>query len=210
VRRVAAVAVAVVVVVAVAVAVAVSAAVGALATVPVSATDAFPAASRAASPPPPPPPPGSVQAARLQGVFRLGGRITVAIRVPGERVGQPVLRTWTLIPACPAGPCPVIGLVRQRPTGRDRLRLRRLAPALYVGSGSFLAPLRCGSRTYPRGAAVPYTIAVRITATAISGGVTLATGIHATYTNRVRINLTRCVSVLGHDAATYRGALMRL
>jgi hypothetical protein len=144
----------------------------------------------------------------LQGAFRLSGRITVATRVPGERAGQPVLRTWTLIPACPAGPCPIIGLIRRRPTGTDRLRLRRLAPAQYVGTGSFLAPLRCGSRTYRRGAAVPYTIAVRITAAVLSGGVTLATGINATYTNRTRTNLTRCVSVLGHDAATYHGELI--
>jgi hypothetical protein len=149
-----------------------------------------------------------VQAARLQGAFLLSGRIIVARRVPGERAGQRVLRTWTLIPACPAGPCPMIGLIRRRPTGTDRLRLRRLAPAQYVGSGSFLAPLRCGSRTYPQGAAVPYIIAVRITAAAVSGGVTLATGINATYTNLARINRTPCVSVLGHDAAAYHGELI--
>jgi hypothetical protein len=55
---------------------------------------------------------------------------------------------------------------------------------------------------------VPYTITVRVTAAAIAAGVDAATRVSAVYTNRSRTNLTPCVAVPGHDAATYHGHLI--
>jgi hypothetical protein len=143
--------------------------------------------------------------ARLVGQFLLTGRVTVARGVRGEHVGQKVSRTWTFAPACTTGACRVIGLVRARSAGSDRLLLRRRSPGYYVGSGTFYAPLRCGRRVYQRGAAVPFTIAVRITGAVLAGSLNVASTINATYTNRSRRNLTPCVAVLGRDAASYHG-----
>jgi hypothetical protein len=151
-------------------------------------------------------PPPTPETARLQGPFELAGQITVAKRVLGEQLGQRFLRTWTFFPTCPEGPCDSIGLIRERAGGTDRLTLVRLAPAVYVGTGRFIAPLRCGRRTYARGQSVPFTITVQVTAAAaLSSGAVVATSVTATYTNSKRTNLTRCFAVLGHDAATYAG-----
>jgi hypothetical protein len=84
------------------------------------------------------------------------------------------------------------------------LQLR--SPGYYVGTGSFYAPLRCGRHVWPRGASVPFTITVRVTAAALAGSEVLATQIAATYTNRARFNRTPCVAAPSHDAATYVGA----
>lgn len=154
---------------------------------------------------PPGPPPAS---ARLQGAFLLSGHITVAVRVRGEHRGARFRRTWTFVPNCPSGPCPTIGLIRERAGGADRLLLRLRSPGLYTGKGRFYAPLRCGHRRYARGESVPYTVSVRVTAAMISGGAVLATRISAAYTNRSRTNLTPCVAIPGHDAASYRGQLI--
>ncbi len=145
--------------------------------------------------------------ARLEGPFQLIGRITAARHVLGERVGQTVVRTWTFTPRCAAGPCRTVALARQRTTGTDRLVLHLTATNRYTGTGRFYAPLRCGSRVYRRGESVPFRIRVHITATALAGGVPVATALTASYTNRKRTNLTRCVAVPGHDAAVYRGTL---
>ncbi len=153
-----------------------------------------------------PPPP--VSAARLQGQFQLAGRVTVAFDVRGERRGERVLRTWTFTPMCPTGPCPAVTLVRSRARGTDTLLLHRTAPARYAGRGSFLAPLRCAGRTYPKGEKVPFTITVRITAAAVSNGIVVATRVRASYANHKRVNLTPCVAVLGHDGAQYHGHLI--
>jgi hypothetical protein len=165
---------------------------------------AAPSASLAAAPTPPSP----FASARLQGQFRLAGRVTVAAHVVGEHVGDPVLRTWTFVSPCTAGPCRTVGLARTRAAGIDGLVLQELAPAYYVGHGSFYAPLRCGKRIYPNGGYVPFTISVTITAATVVNGVVIATAVNATYLNRARINLTRCFAVLGRDAATYQGQLI--
>ena len=146
---------------------------------------------------------------RLEGLFVMAGRVSVATRIPGERVGQTVLRAWTFIAPCPAGTCISAVLVRTRGSGgaRDTLTLQRRNPGYYTGSGRFYAPLRCGTKTYPRGELVPFTIAVQVTA-ATPGTSPTATRISATYTNRSRTNLTPCFSVLGHDAADYHGHLL--
>ncbi len=151
-----------------------------------------------------PAPPGQ---ARLSGSFGLSGKITVARLVPGERVGQTVTRTWGLHADCPTGACATETLVRQRAGGRDTVTLRRRSPGYYVGTGSFFAPLRCGAHVWRRGALVPFTITVRVTAAVVYNGA-LATAISATYTNTRRTNRTPCVAVLGHDAAIYQGGLL--
>ncbi len=150
--------------------------------------------------------PAAPETARLLGPFDLAGHITVAKRVLGEHAGQNVRRTWTFFPTCAQGPCDAVGLVRERAGGSDRLTLRRQAPGTYLGTGRFIAPLRCGRRTYAQGQSVPFTVMVHVTAAvALSTGAVLATGVSATYTNPTRTNLTRCFAVLGHDAATYHG-----
>jgi hypothetical protein len=158
-------------------------------------------AARGASPDP------LLAGARLQGQFLLVGRVTAATRVGGERRGQGLLRTWTFLPGCPAGPCSVVGLVRERTAGTDKLLLTRRGAGSYTGQGIFYVPLRCGRRTYPRGEAVPFTVTVQVTATTVVGGVLLASHVNATYLNRSRQNLTPCLTLPGHDAASYLGTL---
>ena len=170
-------------------------------------------AAAAAAPAPavaqaPLPPAASPAAARLAGPFALTGRVTVATNVPGEHAGQRVQRRWTFTPLCPAGACRRVALLRTRASGEDQLILHATAPGAYAGNGSFTAPLRCGRQTYGEGERVPFKITVRVTEAAVLGGVAIATRVRATYTNTSRINLTRCVGVLGHDAATYQGQLV--
>jgi hypothetical protein len=145
--------------------------------------------------------------ARLQGQFEMTGRITVAKRIRGERVGQTVLRTWMFTPLCASGPCQTVSLTRQRQAGTDTLVLHLVSANSYSGSGRFYVPLRCGRRTIPRGESVPFKIRVQITDTALEAGVPVATQLTASYVNRKRKNLTRCVAKPGHDAAVYGGTL---
>jgi hypothetical protein len=150
----------------------------------------------------------SPAAARLQGQFRMAGRVTRASNVHGVHVGDKVTRTWTFTPGCPTGACGTVVLVRNRGRGTDRVTLHRKRPGYYTGHSSFYAPLRCGGRVYKRGELVPFTITVRVRAAAVSGGIVVATRISGSYTNRSRTNRTPCVLLPGHDAATYRGQLI--
>jgi hypothetical protein len=150
-------------------------------------------------------PPAST--ARLEGQFDLTGRITVAKRISGEHVDQTVTRTWTFTPLCATGPCQTVSLTRQRQAGTDTLVLNLVGADAYTGTGMFYVPLRCGRRTIRRGESVPFRIRVQITATALEGGVPVATTLSASYVNRKRKNLTRCVARPGHDAAVYSGTL---
>jgi hypothetical protein len=143
--------------------------------------------------------------ARLQGQFEMTGRITVAKRISGEHVGQTIARTWTFTPLCASGPCQTVSLTRQRQAGTDTLVLRLVSADRYSGRGRFYVPLRCGRRTIRRGESVPFKIRVRVTGTALEGGVPIATQLTASYVNRKRKNLTRCVAKPGHDAAVYSG-----
>ncbi len=163
------------------------------------------AGTAASAQPPPPAAPPAI--ARLTGLFAMAGRVTVASDVPGEHVGQRVTRRWTFTPMCAVGSCSAVTLVRTRASGEDQLVLRLLAPGDYGGNGSFNAPLRCGGRVYPNGERVPFTITVRVTGATYLFGVPVATQLSATYKNTSRVNLTRCVGVLGHDAASYQGQL---
>jgi hypothetical protein len=147
-------------------------------------------------------------ATRLAGTFQMSGTVTVAVNVRGEHAGETVQRTWTFTPACPAGPCATVQLVRARAAGTDTLTLTAVAPNVYSGKGRFYVPLRCAGRIYRPGEAVPFRIRVRVTATSpAAGGGTMATAITATYVNRRRLNLTPCLALHGHDAARYTGTL---
>jgi hypothetical protein len=150
-------------------------------------------------------PPGN---ARLVGNFLLAGRITVADNIPGERRGQTFLRTWSFASSCAVGACATVVLVRPRANGIDTVPLRRRRPGYYTGAGQFYAPLKCGKRTYARGALVPFTITVTVTAASANVTTVTATRVDASYTNPTRMNLTPCFAVLGHDAARYHGHLV--
>jgi hypothetical protein len=144
---------------------------------------------------------------RLTGQFTMTGRITVAHDVPGEHVGEPVTRLWTFVAPCPAGQCLTEKLVRDRAMGEDTETLAHRFGTFnhWAGTGSFYAPLRCGSRIYRRGERVWFRITVRIATVAIVNAEPFATSVTATYTNYRRTNRTRCVAALGHDAAVYTG-----
>ena len=143
--------------------------------------------------------------ARLDSQFTMTGTVTKAVRVHGEHVGQTVDRAWTFTSSCASGPCSSVQLVRQRQSGTDTLELKRVSRGYYEGNGKFFAPLRCAGHVYHRGVSVPFTIQVRVTGAALSGGQVLATRIRAAYTNRSRRNHTPCIFIPGHDAATYTG-----
>jgi hypothetical protein len=148
----------------------------------------------------------TIALARLAGQFRLAGRITVATRVRGERVGQTFLRTWSFTPGCTVGACRAVTLVRQRSGGRDTLTLRRRSAGYYTGSGSFYVPLQCGSRTYHHGELASFSVTVTVTsAQRDATGMIVATRVNATYNNSSRRNLTPCVDFPGRDAARYHG-----
>jgi hypothetical protein len=140
--------------------------------------------------------------ASLQGYFLLTGRITSAVNVPGERVGQTLRRSWAFVPLCGVGVCSEVRLIRSGGRGGTLVLVRR-APMVYVGTGSFAAPVRCASRRFPRGQTVPFSITVRILAAAPATTGIVATAIRATYTNPSRINHTPCVAIPGREAATY-------
>jgi hypothetical protein len=151
---------------------------------------------------------GSVDA-RLQGTFTMQGRITLAKNIFNEHRGQAVTRTWTFIPFCANGVCRAVTLTRQR-SGRlipNRLVLKRHGPGFYVGRGIFWVPLSCGGSVRPHGGLAYEKISVRITRVQSVGGVTYATGLHASYVNPIRKNMTGCPGGIGHDAARYTGQL---
>jgi hypothetical protein len=149
--------------------------------------------------------PAPVQS-RLAGTFQMTGRVTAAHDVRGEHVGEAVQRTWTFTPLCVTGPCAQVRLFRGRANATDTLILTQTSPGHYAGTGRFFAPLKCAGTVYSMGEEVPYTIKLRVTATTTaSDGTVLAQQISATYVNKSRLNLTRCVIVLGHDSARYTG-----
>jgi hypothetical protein len=166
------------------------------------------AAAPAGAQTPPPPTPGPTDTARLGGQFILLGTVTVAKNIKGEHVGDQALRDWLFTPLCPAGACAQIKLARKRAGGTDTLTLDRTAPGKYRGTGLFYVPLKCKGRTYQKGESVPFTIRVQIIGAQIRDDVDTAIEVHATYTNRSRENLTPCVAIPGHDAATYHGHLV--
>ncbi len=151
--------------------------------------------------------PGSGTESRLAGTYQMTGRVTAADDVRGEHVGEVVQRTWTFTPLCVAGPCAQVRLFRGRANDTDTLILNQTSPGHYSGTGRFFAPLKCAGAVYSMGEEVPYRINLQVTATTtLPDGTVLAQQISATYVNKSRLNLTRCVIVLGHDSARYTGA----
>jgi len=144
--------------------------------------------------------------ARLAGTFQMTGRVTAARNVRGEHVGETVQRTWTFTPLCITGPCAQVRLFRGRADNTDTLILNQTSPGHYSGTGRFFAPLKCAGTVYSMGEKVPYRIDLQITSTTTApDGTVLAQQLSATYVNKSRLNLTRCVIVLGHDSARYTG-----
>lgn len=144
--------------------------------------------------------------ARLAGTYQMTGRVTAALHVRGEHVGEIVQRTWTFTPLCATGPCAQVRLFRGRANATDTLILNQTSPGRYSGTGRFFAPLKCAGTVYMAGEEVPFQIKLKVTATATApDGTVLAQQISATYVNKTRLNLTRCVIVLGHDSARYTG-----
>ena len=151
--------------------------------------------------------PAVLAAARLQGYWTMSGVVTKSVNVPGEPPGQLLHRTWAFVTPCPTGACPTVGLVRQRGTVYDSVPLHSTAPGVYVGTGSFYAPMRCRRTVFAKGELAPYTIRVTVTGVAQQpDGSVLATTLAATYRNVKRLGLTRCYSAPSYDSASYSGA----
>jgi hypothetical protein len=155
---------------------------------------------------------GLLASARLQGAFAMTGRVTDALNVRGEHVGETVRRAWTFTSTCPAGACSTVALRRARsrtdPFAIDQLTLRRSSAGGYRGTATFLAPQQCAGTRYAKGSAVPFTITVWVTAAASIDGQVVASAVRAVYRNPKRIGLTRCVTPPAHDAARYTGKLV--
>jgi hypothetical protein len=151
----------------------------------------------------------SPSSARLDGTFAMSGHVTIALNVKGERSGEKIIRAWTFASACPAGQCATVTLTRSLGSGKtNTLTLRLKSPGHYMGRGSLFAPLACQGHKFARGERVPFVITVRITGAAEVNGVRYASDIRATYTNRRRINRTRCVLPPSRESATYNGQLI--
>lgn len=145
--------------------------------------------------------------ARITATYVMHGRITTAVRVRGERRGQSITRRWTFIGSgCAGSVCPRLSLRRQRSAHRfDRLTLSRVGVGSYVGSGRFSSALRCRGRRYRHGLVVPYTVRVQVTQVVRIEGIAFAGQLSAAYTNRRRVDHTRCPLGPSHDAAQYIG-----
>jgi PKD repeat protein len=147
--------------------------------------------------------------ARVVGTFAMSATVTVAVHVRGERVGQRLARTWTIVPSgCQGSVCQLLALDRARGGGRhDQLTLQRVGSGRYVGHGVFYVALSCLGRIDPNGSRVPYRITLTVRGAAIVQGIRFARRITATYVNPGRSDATRCPLGPSHDAATYAGRL---
>jgi hypothetical protein len=158
---------------------------------------ALPASAQAQAPSP----------ARLAGTFAMSGHITIAVNVKGEFPGEQITRTWRFVSQCPTGQCASVTLARSRASGLNTVTLYLRSPGYYTGSGRLYAPLACEGHLRQRGESVPFVITVQVTGATESDGVTIASSVRATYTNRKRLNLTKCVLPPSRDSAVYQGQL---
>jgi hypothetical protein len=145
--------------------------------------------------------------ARITTTYVMSGRIVTAVRVRGEHRGQSITRRWRFTGlGCAGSVCTRLRLRRQRSANRfDRVTLSRVGVGSYAGSGHFSSALRCQGRRYPHGLLVPYTIRVQVTRVASIQRIAFASRLSAVYTNRRRIDRTRCPLGPSHDAARYAG-----
>ena len=145
---------------------------------------------------------------RLDGQFRMHGRITKATHVRGEHQGQTVKRNWRFTPKCDAGPCDTVVLHRHRGAKRiDRVVLHRDAAGEYSGKAKFHFPIRCAGIVHKHGGEARFEIFVKVTNAKTVGDELTATAIKARYVNTKRINHTQCHGSLGRDGARYTGKL---
>jgi hypothetical protein len=147
--------------------------------------------------------------ARVMGTFAMRARVTTAVNVLGERVGQRLTRRWVIVArGCNGSVCETLELGRQRGDNHhSKITLYRTGPGRYNGSGVFYAALSCYGKVYRHGSRVPYRITLTVAATTEVGGVTFARRITARYNNPSRANRTRCPLGPSHDAARYTGRL---
>ncbi len=147
--------------------------------------------------------------ARVMGTFAMRARVTTAVNVLGEHVGQRLTRRWAIVArGCNGSVCETLELRRQRGGHHhSKITLHRTAPGRYMGSGVFYAALSCYGKVHRHGSRVPYRITLTVAATTQVGGVTFARRISARYDNPSRANRTRCPLGLSHDAARYTGRL---
>jgi hypothetical protein len=147
--------------------------------------------------------------ARVTGTFTMRARVTTAVNVLGEHVGQRLTRRWVIVArGCNGSVCETLKLRRQRGDNRhSKITLHRTGPGRYRGRGAFYAALSCYGKVYRHGSRVPYRITLTVAATTEVGGVTFARRITARYDNPSRANGTRCPLGPSHDAARYRGRL---
>jgi hypothetical protein len=145
--------------------------------------------------------------ARVHGTFSMRAKVTAAINVRGERVGEVFRRRWVITSSdCRRSTCRVLHLDRQRSDHRhSRLTLLRTGAGRYMGTGAFGVALSCLGRVARHGSRAVYSITLRVTAATTIGGVRFAQRIAATYDNRKRSDTTRCPLGPSHDAARYRG-----
>jgi PKD repeat protein len=145
--------------------------------------------------------------ARISTTYVMHGRIVTAVRVRGEHRGQSITRRWIFTGmGCTGSVCLRLRLRRQRSAHRfDRLTLSRVGVGSYAGRGRFTSALRCRGRRYPHALVVPYTVTVQVTQVAPVEGIAFAGQLSAAYTNRRRIDHTRCPLGPSHDAAQYTG-----
>jgi PKD repeat protein len=145
--------------------------------------------------------------ARISTTFAMHGRIVTAVRVLGEHRGQSITRRWRFTGlGCAGSVCRQLGLRRQRSAHRfDHITLSRVGVGSYAGRGRFSSALRCRGRLYPHGLVVPYTIRVQVAQAVPIQGIAFAGQLSAVYTNRRRIDRTRCPIGPSHDAAQYTG-----
>lgn len=145
--------------------------------------------------------------ARVVSPFTMYGRVGSALRVPGEHRGQWITRQWTFTGlSCGGNVCRTLSLLRERSAHLySSIVLHRIGIGRYAGSSRFYAALECEGRLYPRGEDVPYRITVKVTQSVTVQGIRFARKLAATYTNRRRIDRTKCPIGPSHDAARYTG-----
>lgn len=145
--------------------------------------------------------------ARVVGSFEMRARVTVAVNVRGERVGELLHRRWKIVPErCRGSVCRVLRLDRERSAGRhDRLTLRRVGSGYYIGTGVFYVGLRCQGRVYRRASRVPFEITLTVRRVVIVQGIAFAKRITATYDNAARSDSTPCPLGPSHDSGRYSG-----
>jgi hypothetical protein len=145
--------------------------------------------------------------ARVHGTFSMRAKVTAAVNVRGERVGEVLRRRWVITSSdCRRNICRRLRLDRQRSDHHySRVTLLRTGPGRYRGTGAFETALSCLGTVAPHGSRAVYLITLRVTAATTIGGVRFAQRIAATYDNRKRSDTTRCPLGPSHDAARYRG-----